>query len=196
MFFTSLKIYKFLPFTLVVSFADMDLFQLGRAIGNLEYDKALFGNYQPFLGVVNYDLSDDLIKTRSKDMCRKATCSENLYFFVLNTSFSTEDGENWFLLAFSKAIMQVFYSFNSYGIVTTLNTFVVPKQELLDSRKRLDSVVLVPYSYKNLVKNVAQPILLENDKLVRRFCERGNSAQTTDNRIEERDEYNLTEIDC
>ena len=253
----------------------MDLFQLERAIGKLEYDNALFGDYQPFLGVVNYDLSDDLIKTRLKDLCRKATCCENLYFFVLNTSFSTEDGEHWFLLAFKKAIMQVFYSFNSYGIVSTLNTFGVPKQEVLDSRKRLDvlqsmskniwgnhqttttttvsnninviglngihqdfstdecgyhvyrfvsylydkilllvennnnndwneilerylreyGVVLVPYSYKNLVKNVAQPILLENDKLVRRFWERGNSAPTIDNRIEEHDEHNLTETD-
>ena len=56
--------------------------------------------------------------------------------------------------------------------------------EILERYLREYGVVLVPYSYKNLVKNVAQPILLENDKLVRRFCERGNSAPTIDNRIE------------
>ena len=117
----------------------MDLFQLQRAIGNLEYDSVFEDeNYRPFLGVVNYDLSDDLIEKRLKDLCKKATCCDKLYFLVLNTSFSTEVGEHWFLLAFEKTNRLVFYSFNSYGIVNTLHTFGVPRREVLDSRKRLD----------------------------------------------------------
>ena len=248
----------------------MDLFQLQRAIGNLEYDSVFEDeNYRPFLGVVNYDLSDDLIEKRLKDLCKKATCCDKLYFLVLNTSFSTEDGEHWFLLAFEKTNRLVFYSFNSYGIVNTLNTFGVPRREVLDSRKRLDvlqslvesvwggdsavdsknlnviglnglhqdfstdecgyhvyrfashlyenntlqkqnatetnwngvletylrksRIALIPYDDKNLVKSTAQPILLENDKLVRRFCERDTALSDVSNRIGEHDEYQLTE---
>ena len=246
----------------------MDLFQLQQAIENLEYDSVFEDeNYRPFLGVVNYDLSDDLIEKRLKDLCKKATCCDKLYFLVLNTSFSTENGEHWFLLAFEKTNRLVFYSFNSYGIVNTLNTFGVPRREVLDSRKRLDvlqslvksvwgdsidsknlnviglnglhqdfstdecgyhvyrfasylcenntlqkqnvtetnwngvletylrksRIALIPYDDKNLVKSTAQPILLENDKLVRRFCERDTALSDVSNRIGEHDEYQLTE---
>ena len=70
----------------------MDLFQLQRAISEIEA-KGKFTNYRPFLGIVNYDLSSRLIKKHLQDLCKKACC-EKLYFLVLNTSFSTEDGEH------------------------------------------------------------------------------------------------------
>ena len=58
---------------------------------------------------------------------------------------------------------------------------------------------LLPYTTtaanKTLVKSVAQPILLANDKLVRRFCQRGKNSciEDTVNRIDVHEEYKLTE---
>ena len=74
-------IIKYALETTRVSFVIMDLFQLQRAISDIEA-KSKFKTYRPFLGVVNYDLTDDLVKKRMQELCKKASC-EKLYFLVV-----------------------------------------------------------------------------------------------------------------
>ena len=54
---------------------------------------------------------------------------------------------------------------------------------------------LLAYDNKNLTKRSAQPILLANEKLVRRFCEQKNNIEDPENRIEIHKEYKLTEAE-
>ena len=250
----------------------MDSFQLQCAISNVEVNASnLEKNYKPFLGVVNYDLSSDLVKRLLKHLCRNICC-DKLYFMIVNT----QEGEHWFVLAFERGNRNAFYSFNSYGLVNTLRTFgILPKTTANNEERRLDILYslaeniwgdhfvysdndainliglngihqdfstdecgyhvfrfaiylyemstilysppslsswkrvlekylldyapktnLLPYDNKNLVKRKAQPILLANDKLVRRFCEQKNntnSIEDPENRIAIHEEYKLTE---
>ena len=62
----------------------------------------------------------------------------------------------------------------------------------METYLRASRIALIPYDDKNLVKSSAQPILLESDKLVRRFCERDTALSDVSNRIGEHDEYQLT----
>ena len=256
----------------------MDSFQLQRAIYNVEANASEYMNlekdYKPFLGVVNYDLSGKLVKRLLKHLC-KSVCCDKIYFMVVNTSLSSQEGEHWFVLAFERGNRNAFYSFNSYGLVNTLRTLeILPKTRTTNdgggkarrlyilyslaeniwgnnsnnndinliglngihqdfstdecgyhlfrfvtylydkmstilysplatlSWKRVlqgylldytPNTYLLAYDNKNLTKHSAQPILLANDKLVRRFCEQKNNIEDPESRIEIHEEYKLTE---
>lgn len=120
----------------------MDLFQLQRSIENLE-KVAHLKCYQPFLGVVNFDVGSELIDEQLKETCIKACC-DKLYFMVVNNSFSSERGEHWFFIGFEKNNANVLYSFNSYGVVSTLKTFGCPSSDTVENaRKRLKALTCI-----------------------------------------------------
>lgn len=106
----------------------MDLFKLSRVINSLQENyKSLFLEYKPFLGVSHFDTGTNLLfenRNQVKNWCRNFKQHGKLYFFVANTSTSDlKSGEHWFLIAFESDVPNVFYTFNSYGIVNTLKTF-------------------------------------------------------------------------
>ena len=47
----------------------MDISQLQRSIENLQYDSSRTVEYSPFLGVVNYDFSEDRARQRLINCC-------------------------------------------------------------------------------------------------------------------------------
>ena len=149
----------------------MDLFQLQRAISEVERKKTFVDKaYRPFLGVVNYDSSVELIEKDLTNLCSNVRC-EKLYFIVLNTSLYDETGEHWFLLAFERDNENVFYSFNSYHIVNTCNTFGfyrVDKNNNDECRRRktvlslLSSVIWRRYSNSGNNKRTSVSVVVIN----------------------------------
>jgi len=73
--------------------------------------------------VVNFDVGSELVDEKLKRTCKKVCC-DKLYFIVFNSSFSNEEGGLWFFVYFwKKTNKNVFYSFNSFGIIiNTANT--------------------------------------------------------------------------
>ena len=128
----------------------MDISQLRRALEDLQFDNNL--SYSPFLGVVNYDFSDDKVKTALQLCCQRIRrCDNNLddlFFMVLNSSFAKDPGEHWLLLAFRLSRPRHFLSFNTYGVAHTLNVFGWPKTMVLDSKRRRVDVL------QELVRNI------------------------------------------
>ena len=116
----------------------MDISQLKRSVEDLQFDINNLLRYSPFLGVVNYDFSDDKVKTALKLCCKKIDydCCGDLFFMVLNSSFAKDPGEHWLLLAFRLSRPRHFLSFNTYGVAHTLNVFGWPKTTVLDSKRR------------------------------------------------------------
>ena len=109
----------------------MDLFALERSIKEIEEKKSRV-EYRPFLGVANFNTGKELIENKKiLNKCKELFCYDGnkkiitknqLYFLVLNTSLDSQDGEHWFLLAFTKTA-NTFYAFNSFGAANTLKTF-------------------------------------------------------------------------
>jgi len=73
--------------------------------------------------VVNFDVGSELVDEKLKRTCKKVCC-DKLYFIVFNSSFSNEEGGLLLFVYFwKKTNKNVFYSFNSLGIIiNTANT--------------------------------------------------------------------------
>ena len=91
--------------------------------------------------------------------------------------------------------------YHVFRFVNYLYEFALPKDPKTSWNRLLEKHIndthlrinVILYN-KSLVKSVAQPILLANDELVRRFCEVGKRlVKDKANRIQVHDEYKLTE---